>query len=70
MMADRLRHWLYGEHPDVPRDVREAHHALRNEVQQVNARVRQIQRAPDPFEELVSVLRGKPPDSGHHTGLR
>ena len=70
MIADRFRHWLYGEKPEVPPEVREASHALANEVQQVTARVRQIERAPDPFQELVTVLRGKPPnDRNHRAGL-
>lgn len=66
MMTDRIRHWIYGEHPDVPPEVRRASHDLANEVQAVSAQLYRIKRSPDPFAELVHTLRGT--DNSHHTG--
>lgn len=67
MMTDRIRHLIYGEHPDVPPEVRKASHDLANEVQAVSAQLYRIKRSPDPFAELVCALRGSPDDS-HRTG--
>lgn len=57
MVEQRIRRFLYGSH-DVPPRTREVSHTLANEVSRLNANVSRIERAQDPWHELVKAIRG------------
>lgn len=60
-MEKVVRRWVYGDHSRNDARAREAYHRFANEAQATNARLRQMRRAPDPWQELVRALRGGDP---------
>lgn len=63
MIEQRIRRLIYGDHEDSELRARRAVHQLSNEVQSLNAEVRRVRRAQDPWNELVKALRG---DDNNH----
>lgn len=65
-LEKKLRTLIYGDHSRNDARARAAYHKVANEAQALNARLRQIKRARDPWYELVKAVRGCDHHEFHH----